>query len=107
MKYRLPITLWSVVVTHFTTVDPGAMWRVVAGASVVRNMVDSVAALIGCSLSSVIEARGEKGPPCVSGSSLGAVRSGNGGQKPSRPAADEMSRGPAAKIVSAQCETQG
>ena len=23
MKYRLPISLWSVVVTHFTTTDPG------------------------------------------------------------------------------------
>lgn len=30
----------------------------------------------------------------MSGSSLGAVRSGNGGQKPSEAAADEMSRGP-------------
>ena len=40
------MTLWSVVVTHLMTVEPGARRRVRAGAVVVRSIVESVAALI-------------------------------------------------------------
>ena len=45
------MTLWSVVVTHLTTVAPLDTRRVRAGAEAVRSIVASVELLTRCSLS--------------------------------------------------------
>ena len=51
MKYRLPMTLWSVVVSHLTNVVVGDDRRGVADSAVRRNVAGIVAApIVSCSL---------------------------------------------------------